>query len=191
MSEIWRVIRNHGGYEVSDAGNIRGLARKVRCRNGTRGIKAKVLRAFISSSTGYLQVALHGKRESVHRLVAIEFCEGQSDGLVVNHKDGRKTNNHASNLEWVTHSENLRHGYRVLGSKNSCEGKYGALHPTSKPVLAKHIDTGKEHTFECALDAIRSGIGKDSGGISRCCSGTIRHHNGYKWAFAAQHEVVV
>lgn len=62
---------------------------------------------------GYLgiQCKLAGERleRYVHRLVAEAFLPADPDRREVNHLDGDKTNNHATNLEWVTHSENHRH----------------------------------------------------------------------------------
>ena len=43
----------------------------------------------------------------VHRLVAQAFCENPNDYNVVHHIDGNKLNNCASNLQWVTTSENI------------------------------------------------------------------------------------
>ena len=51
----------------------------------------------------------------VHRLVAMAFVPGFSDGLEVNHKNGIKSDCRAANLEWVTHSENAVHARDVLG----------------------------------------------------------------------------
>ena len=55
---------------------------------------------------GYLAVNIKGKKEYVHRLVALCFCEGYKEGLVVDHIDSNKTNNNHRNLRWVTLSEN-------------------------------------------------------------------------------------
>ena len=71
---------------------------------------------------GYLYVSLidiNKKRHKlrVHRLVAATF-HGRNDGLVVNHKDGCKSNNLPENLEFVTVQENLTHG-RKLGNRTS------------------------------------------------------------------------
>ena len=46
---------------------------------------------------------------AVHRLVAWEFCPGRNVDLDINHIDGNKSNNHYSNLEWVTRQENIIH----------------------------------------------------------------------------------
>ena len=64
--------------------------------------------------SGYLSIILSNDDEQyqvkVHRLVAYLYCPNYSkDNLnVVDHIDGNKLNNHYSNLEWVTSSENQR-----------------------------------------------------------------------------------
>jgi predicted DNA-binding protein YlxM (UPF0122 family) len=62
---------------------------------------------------GYLNFNMYvngvGSTQKVHRIVAMLFCEGYSEDLHVNHKDGNKSNNRASNLEWVTALENTQH----------------------------------------------------------------------------------
>jgi hypothetical protein len=62
---------------------------------------------------GYRMVTLRNNgiqvQRFVHRLVAQHFVDGFKDELQVNHIDGVKSNNAASNLEWVTAKENLRH----------------------------------------------------------------------------------
>ena len=46
-------------------------------------------------------------------MVAICFLGNIDDGFEVNHIDGDKSNNHLSNLEIVTRSENLKHRLRI------------------------------------------------------------------------------
>ena len=70
---------------------------------------------------GYKRVTLSHKgtirRFSVHRLVAMRFIPNPESKPCVNHKDGVPINNHVSNLEWCTYSENERHSYDVLGKQ--------------------------------------------------------------------------
>lgn len=59
-----------------------------------------------------VQLSVNGKSKKfyVHRLVAYHFIgKPENDSMTVNHKDGDKQNNNASNLEWVTQKENNRH----------------------------------------------------------------------------------
>jgi hypothetical protein len=77
------------------------------------------LTPYRNKTTGYLSVSLRvdGKtiRETVHRLVAAIHCDGYQPKFVVNHKNGDRTDNRATNLEWISNDANLRHAQDVLG----------------------------------------------------------------------------
>lgn len=65
---------------------------------------------------GYKRVtfSVDGKisRHMVHRLVALLFIPLEEGKDFVNHIDNNRTNNSVSNLEWVTHSENMIHCHK-------------------------------------------------------------------------------
>ena len=109
--EEWRpVIGYEGWYDVSSLGKVR------RIMAGPGAKPGHILRPT-PGTNGYSQVLLwrHGGRRTVgiHRLVAQAFLGLSPVGYQVNHKDGHKANNCASNLEWVTHSQNTRHAYEL------------------------------------------------------------------------------
>lgn len=59
----------------------------------------------------------------MHRLVAEAFVPNPEGKPFVNHIDGNKKNNHASNLEWVSNKENIHHHIAIGGNR-----KQVALH---------------------------------------------------------------
>ena len=84
------------------------------------------------NSRGYFTVQLYDgsipkkpKSHLVHRLICTAFHgQAPAPNSQVNHKDGNKANNAASNLEWVSPLENTRHsmdvlGHHRMGEKNS------------------------------------------------------------------------
>ena len=111
MKEEYRDIEGYEGYQVSNLGNIKSIARVVIRKNGIKyTIKERILKPRIAGS-GYNYVKLSQKKNiSVHKLVAIAFLNYKVDGkykIVCDHIDNNKLNNKLDNLQIITHRENL------------------------------------------------------------------------------------
>jgi NUMOD4 motif-containing protein/HNH endonuclease len=110
----WKqVVGWEGWYEVSEHGDVRSVERTSYRRDGTvQTWRGRNLRTY-ATQKGYLLVRLSrpDKRatERVHRLVALAFLPEAHTTETINHKDGVKTNNAWSNLEWTTRRENTLH----------------------------------------------------------------------------------
>lgn len=86
-------------YMISNSGEV------MRKKTGT------ILSKHITNR-GYFIVSFGNTSATIHRLVAIFFVPGKSEERNdVNHIDGCKLNNWYTNLEWVSHKENIEHGY--------------------------------------------------------------------------------
>lgn len=187
MTELWRPIELFDGYEVSSEGRVRNLGgRRVRCGKpgGYRLVPARILKPFVVSSTGYLQVLMPDRRKHlVHRLVAKAFCNGEAPGLVVDHINNNRADNRAENLRWLSHSENLSRPYKEDGRRSPTAGKLGVEASKTTAIVATNLKTGEVREFGCAIDAVRE-MGFDSGGISKCCAGKQPYHKGWAFRFA-------
>ena len=111
--EQWKdVIGFEGKYQISNHGQLKSLERKVKCKNGTRVVKNKIL-SPIFSATGYFNVRVKNASGEVvalfvHHQVAKHFIGERPDGMVIDHIDGNPRNNHVSNLRYVSQATNLQ-----------------------------------------------------------------------------------
>ena len=120
VQEKWQPCPGYEeSYQVSNLGKVRSIDRFHFKRRGR--IKGKTLIQNLNKK-GYPEVKLwkNNKQEArnPHRLVALAFIPNPNNLPQVNHIDGDKLNNHVSNLEWISNSDNMRHAYK-LGLKCS------------------------------------------------------------------------
>lgn len=117
-NEEWRPVPASANYAVSSTGKVR---RETTNTSGRAGRLMKLTR----TRRGYFNVNLSfdGRQKGfrVHRLVWEAFNGPIPEGLVINHIDGDPGNNHLSNLEAVTTSENILHAFRELGRRRTGE----------------------------------------------------------------------
>lgn len=101
--EKWKVIEGFKRHKISDHGNVEGIRGMMKSRINKRGYSIIGIRDYEGKQKMFL----------IHRLVAIHFIDNPDNKRYVNHKDGNKQNNHVSNLEWCTQSENQIHAYET------------------------------------------------------------------------------
>jgi hypothetical protein len=123
-------------------------------------LKGKVLvqsaQVIKGKPTGYIYATVlasdytYSQRVAVHRLVAFAWLGSAPTDKHVwsNHKDGNKSNNNASNLEWTTISQNIQHaidtGLKVV--KKGIESPlYGHKHSLKTKSLMREQKLGRNH----------------------------------------------
>ena len=178
MPERWRPVPGYEGeYEVSDAGRVRSVDRVVRATGGLRRYRGRMLHPHLTTA-GYPEIRLCRagayKQIRVHQVVAAAFLGERPDGLVVNHRDGVKTNNTPANLEYVTREYNSLHAWRT-GLCDSLRGEshYRAVLPNALIAEAQRRASGGE-----CVSGIAEELGVKVGTLKQALDAVwLRFHN--------------
>lgn len=113
----WVHIPDYEGmYQATMTGLIRSIDRFVpHSRLGQQFVRGRIIIPHLDQD-GYARVQLcklgQIKLWGIHQLAARTFIPNPESKLSINHKDGVKTNNCVTNLEWVTGRENEEHAVR-------------------------------------------------------------------------------
>lgn len=163
-------------YEVSSLGRVRGLNRIATGTTKKMRIKGRVLRARVRKD-GYLTVNFsfngRGSQFAVHRLVALAFVDNKACNPVVNHKNGVKTDNRASNLEWVTRQQNVDHA--ISNGLMKVSGEHNAQFKGA--IRAVELKTKQYIDFVGKKSLISFGFNHSS--VYACLAGRRKSHRGF------------
>lgn len=126
-------------------------------------------------------ISMHGQKRNlnVHQLVAAAFVGLPPSGpwIHVNHKDSNKSNNAASNLEYVTAAENAAHFFA-----NSPETK--RRRPSRKPVWSRALGSDEPWKRHGSITSAARELGLSPGHVSNCVNGKARRAGKYECKFA-------
>lgn len=177
-----KVIDFKGLYQVSNLGRIKSLARDTffKRKNNSVEIVKHVTEMILTprlvgkKKTKYYRVSLNkpgsGKKYLfIHVAVANMFVPNPENKPQVDHIDGNCLNNSATNLRWVTQSENLN-------NPNTAK----------KKSVKKVIQFEKDGTFvKVWRNAITAGkeLGIDYGSIYHCANGGLKTYKNYIWKY--------
>lgn len=210
--EIWKDVKHYEGlYQVSNYGRVKSLERDTFMPDGTRNghITEHIMPQHSNfnkktGSGGYMTVILYkynkGKKEFVHRLVAMAFIPNPDNLPQVDHINTDKLDNTVENLRWVTAKQNCWNPLTREKTKKADRSKCGAkgerngatthreknlFVQQSKKVIC--VETGE--IFNSILEASRSVGKKSSSLISACCRGKSKTAYGYHWEYYKEQEV--
>jgi hypothetical protein len=154
--EIWKDVPGYEGlYQVSNNGNVRSFIKSTKTPGCPHLLKPNYL-------VGYRKVGLYKNKKrrncKVSVLVAISFLGHKPDGYtkVVDHINGIRDDDRLSNLQVITHRENIT---RARFGKNKYTGVTRLKKAKKNPFLAaividsKRVHLGVFPTEELAAEA--------------------------------------
>lgn len=131
MKEIWQPIDEFPTYLISNYGRVISTKNKRQLTPYSNKLRREY--AYIS-----IQENKRRKNMLVHRLVAKAFIPNPLNKPCVNHLDCDTTNNEVTNLEWVTHKENVLYMMK-LGRSNFAYGEKSGNNKLKEATVKKII----------------------------------------------------
>ena len=187
--EIWKDIPGYEGlYLASNLGGLQRLPKTITDSIGRKRLYFGHILKKYNSPEGYDYVTISKDgiehSEFVQRLVAITFVKNDDPihKTEVNHIDENKKNNRADNLEWVTSSQNKRHGTaieRMLKERKARGSRF-----SERKVGKFTLDGILIATYRSASEAARQNNTNFSC-ICACCRPNCKKktHIGFIWQY--------
>jgi hypothetical protein len=152
--ETWKPLKNFPSYNGSTEGRIMNIRTQ------------RILKTFVNSQ-GYELICLRKNNKQytvkVGRVIAETFL-GEHPGMDVGYKNGNRSQNNISNLEWRTRQETIRAAFES-GNKIP-----------SRQIAVRVIETGVTYS---SIRACAKDLGCCQSDISRCLQGKSKQVNGY------------
>ena len=157
--EDWKPIPFHPKYEVSTKGRV--YSHKFK----------HIMKLTLDGN--YLAIRLKDGNYQVHTLIAKAFLGPPPSDIKfprVNHKDGNGKNNHLSNLEWLSSSNNSLHAYKM------------GLNKSMRMVQRANLDGSDAKIFNSIREAAKEVIVSPSS-IVYNCQGKTKSCRGYNFSY--------
>lgn len=146
--------RYEGRFEVSSAGTVYAVARRVATATGSRSVPARIVEPQPMDIYGHLGVRLWDGQQSrlrpLHLLVLWSFTGRREPGMLACHRNGKGFDNRLSNLYWGTHADNMadmvRHGTHNMARRKACPLGHDLVAPNLSP---SHLRAGKRTCRAC------------------------------------------
>ena len=177
--EIWKEIKDYEGlYEVSNYGRIKSLDSNIiltPCKPATSGLSVTLSKNRVNT------------KFQVSRLVAAAFIPNPDNLPEIDHIDGNRANNDATNLRWCTRKQNLNYQKAINNKRetmkkvNTWFKKTGKDNHNAKPVYQYDLEGNFIKKWDCIHDAQRCGF--NHGNIISCCKGRLKHYKKYIWRY--------
>lgn len=174
--EVWRpLIKPWSGHAIT--GMLVSSLGRLKFQHGR-------ISQGTQTATGYCYTTflLDGRKRnvSVHRLVARAFLGSPptSEHTQINHKDGNKSNNAISNLEYVTPAENRAHFLSMAEAS-------GRKKASTTPVWSRPLGSKQGWQWHASMRIAASTLGLNKDSISRCARGLQKHTGNHEFRLDA------
>lgn len=188
--EEWRFVReSNDAFMVSSYGRVASLSREIKCYSSS---KTKTVPKLLKSQAnwgGYQRIRLtakpYDKTKLVHRLVAEQFIPNPNNYPYIDHLDGDKSNNNASNLMWCTRSMNMMNPITRIRNSNARKGNTSA---NTKPII--QLKNGVViNTFQSVTEAANK-YNLSTGTLCDCCKNQNHTYKGYNWMYHSDYKAL-
>lgn len=180
-----KPIKDFPNYEIDENGIVYSKFKGAQYRHikaSTAKVTWKPLKHVLDKGVGYYLVSLIRyeddgssvkRNKFIHRLLCEAFLPNPDGKKHVNHKDGDKTNNDLSNLEWATEKENSQHAVdNGLTTYEHCEA----------PVVQMDDDFSVIAEFKSITEAMKA-TGVQGANISKVVRKLRPKAGGFRWKY--------